>query len=172
MKKMFGRKVEEEIRNICGDFNIKIDKNGTWYYQGTPIRRKSLIKLFSSILTKDNKGVYWLTTPYERGTIEVDDVPFIVVEMKNRGVGTLQEIDFMTNIDSQIPLGPKYELWLESKANVGRDLPYIDTGKGLFARLSRNIFYQLIDLGEVIEGHNESCLRIWSRGKSFRLGSF
>ena len=172
MKKVFEPKIQSEINNICGDFNIKIDKNGIWYYQGTPIRRKSLIKLFSSILTKDNKGVYWLTTPYERGTIEVDDVPFIVVEMKNKGVGPLQEIDFMTNIDSQVPLGPSYELWLESKANIGKDLPYVDTGKGLFARLSRNIFYQLVDLGELIKVHNHSYLKIWSRGKSFKLGHF
>ena len=81
-------------------------------------------------------------------------------------------IDFITNIDRLIPLGPRYKLWLESKANIGKNLPYIDTGKGLSARLARNIFYQLIDLGEVIEGQNESYVEIWSRGKSFRLGSF
>ena len=169
---MLDPEIKKITKNICGDFNIKIDKNGLWYYQGTPINRKSLIKLFSSILTKDKEGVYWLTTPYERGTIKVDDVPFIVVDIKNKGVGSLQEIDFMTNMDRLIPLGPRYKLWLESKANIGKNLPYIDTGKGLSARLARNIFYQLIDLGEVIEGQNESYVEIWSRGKSFRLGSF
>ena len=94
---MLDPEIKKTTKNICGDFNIKIDKNGLWYYQGTPINRKSLIKLFSSILTKDKEGIYWLTTPYERGTIQVDDVPFIVVDMKNKGVGSLQEIDFMTN---------------------------------------------------------------------------
>lgn len=168
---MIGSQSKHNFENVCGDFNIRIDRNGLWYYQGTPITRKSMIKLFSKVLKKDSNGEYWLITPYERGRIEVDDVPYLAEELHNKGHGKSQEINFRTNIDEKIPLGPDYSLWLEFNKYSGVQLPYIETGKGLSARLKRSVFYQLVELGEVREVKGDLCLGVWSRDKFFSLGN-
>ena len=82
----------------CGHFDIHIDRDGSWFYRGTPINRASLVKLFSTVLERDAEGVYWLVTPAERGRITVDDAPFLAVELERSGEGAAQELSFRTNL--------------------------------------------------------------------------
>lgn len=154
----------------CGDFGIRIDRAGTWYYQGSPIGRKPIVKLFSTVLNKREDGSYWLTTPVENGRIEVEDVPFVAVEMISSGEGLTQAIDFRTNLDAIVPLDADHALWVETDAKTGEPSPYVHTGKGLEARLLRSVFYHLIDLGEDGTVDGESCFGVWSRGQFFALG--
>src|ERR1044072_2409842 len=85
------------LPDLCGDFQMRIDRNGTWYYRGSPIGRAALVKLFSTVLRRDADGVHWLTTPVENGRIDVEDAPFIAVEMIAEGAGRDQVIRFRTN---------------------------------------------------------------------------
>jgi len=168
---MIDTNTNKTFENICGDFNIRIDRECCWYYQGTPITRKSMIKLFSSVLNKDSNGDYWLITPFEKGRIQVDDVPYLAEELYVKGKDRSQEINFRTNIDEEVCLGPDFDLWLKSKNDTGESIPYINTARGLSARLTRSVFYQLVDLGKVFEDKGNAFLGVWSREKLFFLGN-
>ena len=87
-------------------YQIRIDRDGTWYYHGSPIRRMELVKLFSTVLRRDEAGDYWLVTPAERGRIQVDEVPFTAVGLTVRGEGDTQELIFRTNLDVEVTAGP------------------------------------------------------------------
>lgn len=159
-----------ETEDDCGDFGIRIDRNGTWYYQGSPIGRKPIVKLFSTVLNRKADGSYWLTTPIENGRIEVEDVPYIAVELTHAGEGVSQILDFRTNLDAIVPLGPEHSLRVEIDDETGEPSPYLDTGKDLEARLARSVFYHLVDLG--VDGYvnGEPCFGVWSRGVFFPIG--
>ncbi|MEE2704816.1 MAG: DUF1285 domain-containing protein [Pseudomonadota bacterium] len=159
-----------EKKAFCGHFNIRIDRNGQWYYQESPIRRKSLIKHFSSLLHRERDGTYWLKTPYETGRIQVEDVPFIALEMKQSGTGKSQKVDFRTNIDEIIPIGPIHSIWVENKPETEEQLPYINVGKFLDARISRSAFYHLVDICEEEYFNHKKCLGVWSRNRFFYIG--
>ncbi len=88
--------------SICGDFNIRIARDGSWFYHGSPIGRKPLVKLFAKVLRRDDAGQYWLITPVERGTIVVDDAPFVAVELSISGSGRSQRLTFRTNLDDEV----------------------------------------------------------------------
>src|SRR5262245_38316988 len=89
-------------RQFCGDIDIRIGRDGTWFYHGSPIGRKPLVKLFASVLRREDDGDYWLVTPAERGRIKVDDVPFTAVEVNAAGSGTAQTLTFRTNLDDEV----------------------------------------------------------------------
>jgi hypothetical protein len=153
----------------CGDFAIRIARDGTWFYRGSPILRLPLVKLFASVLRRESDGVYWLVTPAERGRIVVDDAPFIAVALSAEGEGRAQRLIFRTNIDEFVTAGPNHPLRVETAEN-GEPSPYILVRPGLEARLSRPIFYDLVELGveEDIAGTTE--FGVWSDGMFFRLG--
>ena len=154
----------------CGDFGIRIDRNGVWYYRGSPIGRKPMVKLFATVLNRHDDGSYWLTTPVENGRIEVEDVPYIAVELSRKGSGRKQELDFRTNLDKDVPLDDTHPLRVEVDAETGEPSPYIHTGKGLDARLARSVFYHLVDIAEESEVDGWSVLGVWSRGTFFPIG--
>lgn len=160
--------VEEE--EDCGDFGIRIDRNGGWHYRGSPIGRKPLVKLFSTVLNRRDDGTYWLTTPAENGRIEVEDVPFVAVEMIHAGQGPTQTIDFRTNLDALVPLDKEHALRVETDPESEEPSPYIHTGKGLEARLLRPVFYHLVDIGEDNDVDGMPCFGVWSRGHFFVIG--
>src|SRR5262249_14377296 len=85
--------------NLCGDIGLKIARDGTWYYRGSPIQRLPLVKLFASVLRRENDGCYYLVTPVEKVLIEVEGMPFVAVEMKRRRSGERQVLTFRTNVD-------------------------------------------------------------------------
>ena len=157
--------------NICGDFGIRIGRDGTWYYHGSPIGRKPLVKLFSTILRRDDEGRYWLITPVEKGLIEVDDVPFVAVEMTAEGSGDDQTVTLRTNLDDYVVVDAAHPLRVEEDPVSGEPSPYVLVRDNLEARLARAVYYHLVEIGEERQLDGETVFGIQSGGQFFRLGS-
>ena len=153
----------------CGDLDIRIARDGTWSYRGSPIGRAPLVKLFASVLRREADGSYWLVTPAERGRIEVEDVPFLAVELTALDGGCDQRLIFRTNVDDIVTAGPDHSLRVETAAN-GEPAPYIMVRGGLEARLARPVFYELVELGTEEEIAGAVQFGVWSNGAFFRLG--
>jgi uncharacterized protein len=153
----------------CGDFDLRIGRDGTWYYGGSPINRLPLVKLFASVLRREPDGSYWLVTPAERGRIAVDDAPFLAVELTVTTADDRQRLIFRTNLDDIVTAGPDHPVRVETAAN-DEPAPYILVRRGLEARLARAVFYELVDLGgeDLIDGTRQ--FGVWSDGVFFRLG--
>lgn len=132
----------------CGCFDIRIGADGTWFYRGSPINRPEMVRLFASTLKRDAAGQYWLETPYERGRIVVEDMPFTVVEVDAEGEGREQKLWFRTNLGESVPLDGAHPLKVTEGPSKGELRPYIVLDHGLEARLVRAAYYQLIDKGE------------------------
>jgi len=153
-------------------YPIRIDGDGNWFYRESPILRPSLLRLFAGVLNRADDGTYWLVTPGERGRIEVEDVPFLAVEMKIEGAGTDQTVWFRTSLDQWIAADSTHPIRVRSQDHSGvtEAKPYIDLGRGLQARIARAVYYELVD-----ECTSRSCgeeleVGIWSRGSFFALG--
>jgi hypothetical protein len=127
---------------FCGDIDMKIAADGTWFYMKTPIGRPALVKLFASVLKRE-AGKYFLVTPVEKVGIEVADAPFLAVEMR-REDGVL---NFRTNVDDWVACGPEHGLRFEQEATGGLK-PYLHVRRDLWAKLTRALFYELVELGE------------------------
>ena len=154
--------------DLCGDFSMRIDRNGTWYYRGSPIGRLALVRLFSTVLRRDADGVYWLTTPVENGRIEVEDAPFIGVELIAEGAGRNQIIHVRTNFDDLVRLDSEHPLRVVHDPVSGEPRPYLYVRKGLEARLARAVYYHLVEIGEAAE--DGDTFGVWSGGVFFPLG--
>jgi hypothetical protein len=126
-------------------YGIKILKDATWLYLGSPITRHNLVKLFASVLKRDAAGAYWLETPYERGRIEVEDVPFAAVEMRVESSGKSQKLFFRTNLDEWVAADAAHALRIDTD-ETGTVTPYIHVRDGLDARLTRAVYYELAAL--------------------------
>jgi hypothetical protein len=161
--------VPGKIPDICGDFNMRIDRNGQWYYQGSPIGRLALVKLFATVLRRDENGVHWLTTPVENGRIDVEDSAFIAVELLVEGEGPDQIIRFRTNVDDVVTLEAEHPLRIDHSSENGEPRPYIHVRKGLEARIARAVFYHLVEKGEPAPD-NDGNFGVWSSGQFFVLG--
>ena len=153
----------------CGDLDMRIARDGTWFYRGSPIGRIALVKLFASVLRREPDGCYWLVTPAERGRIEVEDVPFLAVALTLQGDGREQQLIFRTNLDDIVTAGSDHPLRVETAAS-GEPAPFILVRSGLEARLTRPVFYDLVELGRVEPIENSSQFGVWSQGRFFRLG--
>jgi uncharacterized protein len=153
-----------------GDLDMRIARDGTWYYRGTPINRQPLVKLFASVLHRDaSDGSYWLVTPAERGRVVVEDAPFVAVAVDTEGAGRDQRLIFRTNLDEIVAAGPQHKLRVETAAD-GAPAPYIEVRPGLEARLLRPVFYELVEFGQEQEIAGETQFGVWSEGMFFRLG--
>lgn len=155
---------------FCGDFNIRIGRDGTWYYHGSPIGRKPLVRLFASVLRREPDGSFWLVTPAERGRIEVEDAPFVAVELDVSGSGPDQELTFRTNIDDVVTADAAHPLRVATNPDTGEPSPYILVRDGLEARLLRPVFYRLVALGQTRHEEGEDAYGVWSKGQFFPLG--
>ena len=153
----------------CGDLEMRIARDGTWFYRGSPINRLPLVKLFASVLRRESDGSYWLVTPAERGRIEVEDVPFLAVAMTAEGEGRDQRLIFRTNLDEFVTAGPESPLRVEAAASNG-SVPYIRVRDRLEARLARPVFYELVELGTEERVDDAVAFGVWSGGMFFRLG--
>ena len=153
---------------LCGDFNMRIARDGTWFYRGSPIGRIALAKLFSTVLHRKPDGSYWLTTPAESGRIEVEDAPFIGVELLRDGAGRAQTLRVRTNLDDVVPLDADHPLRV-TETDDGTPRPYIFVRRGLEARLARPVFYVMVELAEPDPAAPEA-IGVWSAGQFFRLG--
>jgi hypothetical protein len=152
----------------CGDFGIRILRNGTWLYHGSPITRKPLVRLFATVLRREGDS-YWLVTPAERGRIVVDDAPFTAVEMTITGTGPDQVVGFRTNLDDPVTADAAHPLRVALAAD-GEPSPYIEVRNGLEALIVRSVYYELVERGETRLINGEECYGIWSAGIFFRLG--
>ncbi len=152
-----------------GDLDMKIARDGTWFYRGSPIARQRLVKLFASVLRREDDGSYWLVTPVERGRVIVEDAPFLAVEVNSEGVGRDRRLSFRTNLDEIVAAGPEHPLRVETGAN-GEPEPYLLVRPGLEARLNRPVFYELVDMADAERGDGGGPFGLWSGGAFFDLG--
>lgn len=162
---------ESKHRAFCGDVDIHIDADGTWFSDGSPFTRKDLICLFASVLHRDAKGDYWIATPAELGRISVDDAPFLAVEMFVQGTGRDQEISFRTNIDEMVTVGKKHPLRVRDAKSGSENAPYVGLDRNMEAKLSRAVYYELVSHGIEEEINGETLYGVWSNKQFFPLGS-
>jgi len=161
--------MKERAPRDCGHFDIHIDRDGSWFYRGTPINRASLVKLFSTILERDAAGLYWLTTPAERGRVTVADAPFLAVELERRGEGSDQELIFRTNVGDFVTADADHPLRIETDPVTETPRPYIAVRNRLEARLTRPVFYNLVDCGVEERVNGTTRFGVWSKGTFFPL---
>jgi len=154
------------------DLGLRIAADGEWLYQGSPIRRMELVKLFASVLRREADGSYWLVTPVERGRIAVEDAPFVAIELARTGRGRQQQLRVRTNLDEWVPIGPRHPIRLRRPTGVvagSGPAPYVEVRDGLEARLARPVYYELVDLAEEQVVHGRACTGVWSEGDFFAL---
>lgn len=154
-----------------GDIAIHIEKNGSWFYRGTPISRESLVRLFASILRREADGSYWLVTPAERGRITVEDVPFLAVELTvHNGDSTDRFLSFRTNLDEIVTADADHPIRVVTDADTREPRPYLRVRDGLEARLTRPVFYELVELGSEEQVGGMAQFGVWSGKHFFPLG--
>ena len=149
---------------FCGDLDMQIKRDGTWFYQGTPIGRPGLVKLFASILWREDDN-YYLVTPVEKVGITVEDAPFVAVDFEATGDGTTQELTFITNLDDAALAGPANPIRVLRDPETGEPAPYVLIRRNLEALIDRKSFYRLVDLGV----HHEGWFGVWSGGEFFGI---
>ncbi len=137
---------------FCGDLDMRIATDGTWFYLGTPIGRPALVKLFSTILKREDDK-FFLVTPVEKVGIRVDDAPFLAVEMVEDGEGSAKQLSFRTNVDEWVPCDGNHRLRFEAAADGGLT-PYLHVRSELWAKVTRALYYDLVKMGEerVVDG--------------------
>jgi uncharacterized protein len=159
----------------CGDLPFLIRRDGTWLYRGSPINRKELVCLFASVLKREADGSFCLETPAERGRIEVEDAPFIAVELDWAGDGRQQVLSFRTNVDKVVTAGPDHPIRIAHDVLTCEPTPYIlvraGAGEhGIEARINRAVYYELVALAVPEWVGCRRMLGVWSCGKFFPLG--
>jgi uncharacterized protein len=132
---------------FCGDLDMRIARDGTWFYLGTPIGRKELVRLFSTILRRDGED-YFLVTPVEKVGITVEDVPFVAVDFEVEGAAAGRRIVFVTNVGDRAEAGAAHPIRVERDPDTGEPSPYVLVRANLEARIDRKSFYRLVELGE------------------------
>ena len=152
----------------CGDLDMRIARDGTWFYMGTPIGRPELVKLFSTILRKDGDR-YVLVTPVEKVGITVDDAPFVAVDFTATDGGESQSLTFETNLDDMATAGPEHPIRVERDPETGEPSPYIHIRADLEALIDRKSFYRLVDIGAHHDQNGESWFGLWSEGVFFPI---
>ncbi|TMV11288.1 DUF1285 domain-containing protein [Arenibacterium halophilum] len=147
---------------FCGDLDMRIARDGTWFYLGTPIGRPELVRLFSTILKKEGDD-YFLVTPVEKVGITVDDAPFVAVDFEATGEGRDQVLTFATNVGDKVSAGADAPLRVERDAETGEPSPYVLVRANLEALIDRKSFYRLVEIGE----HHDGWFGLWSGGDFF-----
>ncbi len=152
---------------FCGDIDIRIARDGTWFYLGTPIGRAPLVKLFASILKREGDD-YFLVTPVEKVGIRVDDAPLLAVDFTATGTGRDQTLTFTTKTEDEVPADADHPITVKID-ETGEPSPYIHVRRGLNALIDRKSFYRLIELG-CHEAHSgESWFGLWSHGQFYPI---
>lgn len=159
-----------ELPDDCGDLGISIDRQGRWFYHGSPINRKEMVCLFASVLHRAKDGGYLLITPGEMGRIQVEDVPFLAVEMFSYGSGREKVISFRTNMDEMVTVDADHPLRVVEAEPSHEPSPYVMVRKGLEARLTRSVYYELVSQGREEDLGAEKVYGLWSSGIFFPLG--
>jgi uncharacterized protein len=152
---------------FCGDLDMEIKRDGTWFYMGTPIGRHAMVKLFSSILKLED-GKYFLVTPVEKVGIHVVDAPFVAVDMEAAGKGPDQIMTFTTQVGDVVIAGPDNPVRV-TRNEAGEPSPYVMVRAGLEALIDRKTFYRMIDLGDAHEVEGTDWFGVWSLRNFFPI---
>jgi hypothetical protein len=153
---------------FCGDLDMEIRRDGTWFYLGTPIGRHALVKLFASIIRKDGDD-YFLVTPVEKVGIRVMDAPFVAIDADSVGSGEEQVLTFTTNVGDTVDAGPDHPVRVARDPETGEPSPYIHIRANLEALIDRKTFYRLVELGRHESHEGNSWFGIWSGGQFFPI---
>lgn len=153
---------------FCGDLDMRIARDGTWFYLGTPIGRFELVKLFSSILRKDGDK-YFLVTPVEKVGITVDDAPFVAIDFTASGTGRDQLLTFHTHVGDIAVASEAHPIRVERDPDTGEPAPYVMIRANLEALIDRKSFYRLVDLGAHHDHDGVSWFGVWSSGVFFPI---
>jgi hypothetical protein len=153
---------------FCGDLDIRIARDGTWFYLGTPIGRPELVRLFSNILKREGDR-YFLVTPVEKVGITVDDAPFVAVDFEVEGEGREQRLTFITNVGDRVTADAEHPIRVQRDAQTGEPAPYVLVRANLEALIDRKSFYRLVEIGTVEEHGGEAWFGLWSGGVFFPI---
>jgi uncharacterized protein len=154
----------------CGPIDMRIARDGTWYYLGSPIGRAAMVKLFSTVLRRDADGGYYLVTPVEKLGIQVDDAPFVAVEVLSEGAGRERSLGFRLNTDDHVLAGADHRIRVDIDPETQEPSPYIHVRGRLEALINRPVFYELVELAYQESGAMSDVLGLWSQGIFFELG--
>ncbi len=152
----------------CGDLDMRIAADGTWFYLKTPIGRPALVKLFASVLKREGDK-YFLVTPVEKCGIQVDDAPFLAVELNVEELTDGQVLNFRTNVDDWVCCGPEHALRFEPETGTGGLKPYLHVRRDLWAKVTRTLFFDLVELGEEREVEGRAMFGVMSKGTFFPM---
>jgi uncharacterized protein len=153
---------------FCGDLDMRIAADGTWFYMKTPIGRPALVKLFASVLKREGDG-YFLVTPVEKCGITVDDAPFLAVELNVENGAAGRVLHFRTNVDDWVACGPQHALRFEPEARTGGLKPYLHVRRDLWAKVTRALFFDLVEIGEEREVDGKAMFGVASMGVFFAM---
>jgi uncharacterized protein len=153
---------------FCGDIDMRIAADGAWHYQKTPIGRPALVKLFASILKREGDR-YFLVTPVEKCGITVDDAPFLAVELRVEAAGNGQTLHFRTNVDDWVVCGRHHPLRFEREPSTGGLKPYLHVRRNLWAKVTRALFYDLVELGEEHAAAGMAMFGVASAGEFYPM---
>lgn len=154
---------------FCGDIDMEIRADGTWFYMGTPIGRAPLVRLFSTVLRKDGDGRTYLVTPVEKVGIRVADAPFVAVEMIRTVEDGVPTLTFRTNVGDLVEAGPEHALRFVVHGENKELKPYLHVRGRLEALVSRAVMYELVDLGTVTEVDGVAMFSVTSGGRVFPI---
>ncbi len=157
-------------RTVHEALGIRIDRDGVWHYHGSPIKRKEMVCLLASALRRDENGGYWLVTPTEMARIDVEDAPFLAVELFLGGQGPARRLSVRTNVDEIVTIDAAHPLYVIIEADTGEPAPYVKLEFGREARLSRAVYYELAALAEEADLDGTRHFGVWSSGMFFSLG--
>jgi hypothetical protein len=151
---------------FCGDLDMRIASDGTWFYLKSPIGRHTLVKLFASVLKREGDK-YFLVTPVEKCGIVVDDAPFLAVELKIEDGARGRILNFRTNVDDWVSCDREHALRFEPELHTGGLKPYLHVRRGLWAKVTRALFYDLVELGEERDISGQRMFGVASDGEFF-----
>ncbi|NEX47651.1 DUF1285 domain-containing protein [Pseudotabrizicola algicola] len=152
----------------CGDLDMRIARDGTWFHEGTPIGRARMVRLFSTILKREGDR-YFLVTPVEKVGITVDDTPFLAIDVTRTGTGRDQTLTFLTKTEDEVLAGPDHAIRVTIDPQTGEPSPYLHVRGGMEARIDRKTFYRLVDLGTQEEVDGTPWFGVWSAGAFFPM---
>jgi len=160
--------VEKWDPPFCGDLDMRIAADGTWFYLKTPIGRPALVRLFASVLKREGDK-YFLVTPVEKCGIVVDDAPFMAVELDVKESSAGRVLNFRTNVDDWVECGPDHALRFEPEPATGGLKPYLHVRRDLWAKVTRALFFDLVELGEEREVEGKAMFGVTSMGIFFPM---
>jgi hypothetical protein len=154
---------------VTRKIDMRIDRDSKWFHEGAPINRPAMVRLFSTVLRREDDGQYYLVTPVEKCLIEVEDAPFQAILLDIQSSGKTQIISFTTNVADEVILDNEHSLRIETDPETEEPSPYVLVKDRLEARLNRSVFYQLVEAAVEQEIDGRTWLGVWSSGSFHRL---